>query len=56
VVSSSSTTPRHDHLGVACAHVVLGDHRGLDARPAEQREEAQRDVDHDLDVYPGVVW
>ena len=46
---------RDHHLGVADVHAVLGDHRRLDAAAVQQPEQPQRDVDHDLDVDPGVV-
>jgi len=44
-----------DELGVAGAHAVVGDHRARDAGAVEQPEEAQGDVEDDLDVDPGVV-
>ena len=46
-----------DHyLGVAPAHAVVGHHRRLDARArTSSREQAQRDVEHDAHVDPGVV-
>ena len=44
----------HD-LGVAPAHPVVGDHRRLDPGLDQQPQQAQRDVEHDLDVDPGVV-
>ena len=46
---------RDHHLGVADVHPVLGDHRRLHAAAVQQPEQPQRDVDHDLDVHPGVV-
>ena len=36
-------------------HAVGGDHRRLHAAAVEQPEQPQRDVEHDLDVDPGVV-
>ena len=44
-----------DDLGVAVAHPVVGDHRRLDAALDQQPQQPQRDVEHDLDVDPGVV-
>ena len=53
--SCSSAPAGDDHLGVAPAHPVVGDHRRLDPGLDQQPQQAQRDVEHDLDVDPGVV-
>jgi hypothetical protein len=45
----------HHHLGVPRAHAVLGDHRRLDPGTAEETQQPQRDIGHDLHVHPGVV-
>jgi hypothetical protein len=48
--------PRRDHhLGVAVPHPVVDDHRRRDVGPGEQAQQAQRHVEHDLDVDPRVV-
>ena len=44
-----------DHLGVAVAHPVVGDHRRLDPRFDQQAQQAQGDVEDDLHVDPAVV-
>ena len=44
-----------DHLGVAGAHAVVGDHRRLDPGLDQQPQQAQGDVEDDLHVDPGVV-
>ena len=44
----------HD-LGVAPAHPVVGDHHRLDPGLGQEPQQAQPDVEHDLDVDPGVV-
>ena len=44
-----------DDLRVLLLHVVVGDHRRLDAALGEDPQEPQRDVGHDLDVHPRVV-
>jgi hypothetical protein len=46
---------QHDDLGVLLLHVVVLDHRRLDAAFGEDAEEPQADVGHDLDVHPGMV-
>jgi hypothetical protein len=43
------------HLGVVRAHGVVADHRRRDPAPLEQPEQAQGDVEDDLDVDPRVV-
>ena len=45
----------HDHFGVAIAHAVIDHHRRLNAALDEEAEEAERDVQDDLDVDPGMV-
>ena len=44
-----------DHLGVAVAHPVVGDHRRLDPGLDQQAQQPQGDVEDDLHVDPGVV-
>jgi hypothetical protein len=53
VVQKSSR--RDHHLRVAVAHAVVADHRGLDPRLDQQAQQAESDVEDDLDVNPGVV-
>ena len=43
------------HLGVALAQPEVGGHARHHAAAEQQPGQAQRDVEHDLDVHPGVV-